>query len=364
MSARPQPAEEAADPTSGRSLRPMRVGVIGCGYWGSKLARNFHALPESELAAVADLNPERRGHAEEHYPGARVVEDHRRLLDDPSIEAVAVATPPASHADLACQALAAGKHVLVEKPLATSLAEADAMLAAARSAKRTLMVGHTFEHNPAVERLRQIVRDGSLGRILYIQATRVNLGLFQPDINVIWDLAPHDLSILLFLLGEMPLRLRAEGRSYVQPGIEDVAWLTLDFPGGVTAQAHLSWLDPCKIRRVTVVGDRQMAVYDDLAPLDKITIYDRGVEIPPYTDSYGEFQLSYRYGDVRSPRLNWVEPLKRECAHFLACAREGRRPRSDGRSGRRVVAILEAADRSLAAGGGAAVLGPDVEPSR
>ena len=340
------------------SLVPLGVGLIGCGYWGSKLARNFHALPESRLLAVADLEAGRRAHASEHYPDAAVIADARRIFDDPAIEAVVIATPPATHCRLACEALAAGKHVLVEKPLATSLADADTMLAAAERAERTLMVGHTFEHNPAVEKLRELVASGLLGRIYYIQATRVNLGLFQPDINVLWDLAPHDLSILLYVLGQMPIALRAEGRAYVQPGIEDVAWLTLDFPDGLTAQVHTSWLDPCKIRRVTLVGDRQMVVYDDLAPLDKITLYDRGVERPPFTDSFGEFQLSYRYGDVHSPRLDWVEPLKRECAHFVRCVREGLRPRSDGLAGRRVVAILAAASRSLAAGGKRVELAP------
>jgi len=336
---------------------PLRVGIVGCGYWGAKLARNFAALPEARLAGLADIDEGRRAHMRRHNPGARVVEDYRALLD-PGVDALVIATPPSTHAPLALEALAAGKHVLVEKPLATSLADVDALIAAAERAGRTLMVGHTFEYNPAVEFLRALVQGGELGRLYYVHATRVNLGIFQPDIDVLWDLAPHDLSILLYVLGSAPLGVRAHGRAYVRPGIEDVAWLTADFAGGVTAHIHASWLDPCKIRRVTVVGDRKMAVYDDLAPLDKITIYDRGVEVPPHTDTFGEFQLSYRYGDVYSPRLDWVEPLRRECAHFVRCARTGAPPRSDGHAGRRVVAILEAADRSRAAGGAwAAVLG-------
>jgi predicted dehydrogenase len=329
---------------------PLRVGLIGCGYWGAKLARNFHALPEARLVALADLDPLRREHAARHYPDARVVDDHRQLLGSDT-DALVIATPPSTHAALAIEALEAGKHVLVEKPLATSVEAADAIIAAAARAGRTLMVGHTFVYNPAVELLRQLVQSGELGRVYYIHATRVNLGICQSDINVLWDLAPHDLSILIMTLGAAPTGVRAHGHAYLRPGIEDVAWLTLDFPDGSLAHVHASWLDPCKIRRVTVVGDRKMAVYDDLAPLDKITVYDRGIDVPPYTDTFGEFQLSYRYGDVHSPRLDWVEPLKRECAHFVACARDGGQPRSSGCEGREVVAILEAADRSLHADG-------------
>ncbi len=328
----------------------IRVGLIGCGYWGAKLARNFHALPEARLVAVADLDPDRRAHAARHYPDAGVVADHHRLLD-PGVDAVVIATPPSTHAQLAIEALSAGKHVLVEKPLATSTADADAIIAAAERAGRCLMVGHTFVYNPAVELLCDLVRSGELGRLYYIHATRVNLGICQPDINVLWDLAPHDLSILRVILGRPPLGVRAHGHAYLRPGIEDVAWLTLDFADASLAQIHASWLDPCKIRRVTVVGDRKMVVYDDLAPLDKITVYDRGIDLPPYTDTFGEFQLSYRYGDVHSPRLDWVEPLKRQCAHFVACVRDGTPPRTSGVDGRDVVAILEAADRSLGTGG-------------
>ncbi len=333
-----------------RTGAPVRVGVIGCGYWGPKLARNFHELPAAELVAIADLDATRRSNMAERYPAATVLANHSDLLAL-ELDAVAIATPVSSHHDLGLDALTAGKHVLIEKPLAASTAEADALIAAADAAKRTLMVGHTFEYNPAVEELRRLVRSGDLGQLYYVNATRVNLGIFQPDINVLWDLAAHDLSILLFVLGSMPTSVRAHGASYVQRGIEDVAWLTLDFPGGVTAHVHTSWLDPCKIRRVTVVGNRKMVVYDDVAALDKLTIYDRGVECPPYTDSYGEFQLSYRYGDVYTPRLNWIEPLKRECHHFLDCVRTSTRPRSDGEVGRRVVRILETADNSLDSGG-------------
>jgi predicted dehydrogenase len=328
----------------------VRVGVIGCGYWGPKLARNFNELPGAELVAVADLDPDRRDHMETRFPAVAVVGDHTALLEM-ELDAVAVATPVSTHYELGLAAINSGKHVLIEKPLASSSAEANELIEAAAGASRTLLVGHTFEYNAAVEKLRDLVRSGDLGQIYYVNAARVNLGIFQTDVNVLWDLAAHDISILQFVLGTAPTSVRAHGVDHVQPGIEDVAWLTLKFPDSVTAHIHTSWLDPCKIRRVTVVGDRKMVVYDDVAALDKITIYDRGVEHPPYTDNYGEFQLSYRYGDVYTPRLNWVEPLKRECEHFLACINSGEQPRSNGDVGRRVVQVLEAADHSLANGG-------------
>lgn len=330
-----------------RRVGPVRVGVVGGGYWGPKLARNFHELAQTELVAIADLDPARRDHARGRFPLARVVADHKALLAL-DLEAVAIATPASTHHAVATEALRSGKHVLVEKPLACSSPDAMELVALADRVDRILMVGHTFEYNPAVELLRKLVSSGELGHLYYVHAARLNLGIFQTDINVLWDLAPHDLSILHYVLGEVPASVRAYGRAYVRPEIEDVVWMALEFDSGVTAQVHVSWLDPCKTRRVTLVGDRKMVVYDDVASLDKVTIYDRGVERPPYTDTYGEFQLSYRYGDVHAPRLDWEEPLKRECAHFAACVADGCTPRSDGLSGHRVVRVLEAASISLA----------------
>lgn len=340
-----------------RGERPLRIGVIGCGYWGPNLARNFDELPEADLVALADLDPERRTHMAERYPEALVLAQHEDLLAL-DVEAVAIATPASTHYRLGMAALNAGKHVLIEKPMACSVAEADDLIAAADGAGLSLMAGHTFTYNPAVELLRDLVCGGELGRLYYVHAARLNLGIFQNDINVIWDLAPHDISILLYVLGAMPSSVRAHGASYVQDAVEDVAWLTLRFPGDVSAHVHSSWLDPCKTRRVTVVGDRKMVVYDDVESLDKITIYDRGVEVPPYTDTYGEFHLSYRYGDVHQPRLDWIEPLKQECADFVRCACTGDRPRSDGVAGRQVISVLEAADRSLAADGARVPIDP------
>ncbi|MFN2114082.1 MAG: Gfo/Idh/MocA family protein, partial [Anaerolineae bacterium] len=226
---------------------PTRVGVIGCGYWGPNLARNFDELPQAELVALADLDPDRRAHMANRYPEAAVLGSHEELLDL-GLDAVAVATPVSTHHAIGLAALKSGAHVLIEKPIACSTEEADSLIDVAAAVGRTLMVGHTFAYNPAVELLRELVLAGELGRLYYVNSARLNLGLFQPDINVIWDLAPHDLSILLYVLGQMPLSVRAHGESYVQSGVEDVAWLTLEFPDDVTAHVHASWLDPCKTR--------------------------------------------------------------------------------------------------------------------
>ncbi|MCL6429534.1 MAG: Gfo/Idh/MocA family oxidoreductase [Anaerolineae bacterium] len=325
----------------------MSVGVIGCGYWGPKHARNFHELPGSRLAWLCDLCQERLEHVKSLYPEAEATRDYRDILAS-DVDAVVVATPVATHYRLAMEALAAGKHVLVEKPLAADLAQAEEMVAEARRQGRLLMVGHTFEYNPAVEAVREIIERGELGRIYYVNATRVNLGVFQSDINVLWDLAPHDVSILRFILGRDPVRVSAWGNAYVQwrKGIHDVAYLALFFPEGILAEVHVSWLDPCKIRRYTIVGSHKMLVYDDIAP-DKILIYDKGVDLPPYSDTEEEFHLSYRYGEAVPYPVTWVEPLKSECQHFLQCIREGREPRSSGEVGARVVRVLQAAQRSL-----------------
>jgi len=241
--------------------------------------------------------------------------------------------------------------VLVEKPLTANSAEAEDLVEVADRLGLSLMVGHTFEYNPAVEHLRKLIASGELGRIYYLNATRVNLGIFQPDINVVWDLAPHDVSILMFILGMLPVTVSARGGAYVRPKVHDVAYLTLQFPNEVLADVRVSWLDPCKIRRITVVGSKKMVVYDDVEPSEKIKIYDKGVDVPPYSDTFEQFHLSYRYGDITTPAISGAEPLRMECQHFLHCIRTGEQPRSDGRDGLEVVRILEAATRSLLNGG-------------
>jgi predicted dehydrogenase len=329
----------------------IKVGVIGCGYWGPKLARNFYEIPGAELSWTSDLSQDRLGHMKELYPKVHTTQDYRDVLQS-DVDAVCIATPVSTHYRLVLEALRAGKHVLVEKPVAASVQEAEEIVAEGERLNRVVMVGHTFEYNPAVEAVKEIISNGELGEIYYINGTRVNLGLFQPDINVVWDLAPHDISILLYILGLVPEKVSARGGMYVQrkKGIHDVAYLSIYFPNGVLADIRVSWLDPCKIRRYTVVGSEKMLVYDDIAE-EKILIYDKGVDVPAYSDTVEEFHLSYRYGDVLPYPVEWNEPLRVECQHFLQCIREGTEPRSSGKVGLRVDRVLEAAQRSLLNGG-------------
>jgi predicted dehydrogenase len=328
----------------------IKVGVIGCGYWGPKLIRNFVEIPEATVVGVADLNNDRLAHIQTVYPQIRVTRDYRELTLD-GLDAIVVATPPATHYKIARECLEQGLHVLVEKPLALSSEQARELVELAAARDLVLMVGHTFEYNAAVRALREIITSGEIGEVHYIDSVRVSLGLFQPDLNVIWDLAPHDISILLYILGKTPTAISAQGIACVQEGIEDVAYLNLLFPGNVMAHVHVSWLDPCKVRRTTIVGSRKMVVYDDVESLEKVKIYDKGVDKVPYTDSFGDFQLSYRYGDIVIPNISFPEPLRKECSHFLDCIANHEKPQSDGEVGLKVVKILEVAQRSLKNGG-------------
>jgi predicted dehydrogenase len=342
--------------TIGRPRRPGKaesevgIGVVGAGYWGPKHIRTFGELPQARVAMVADLDRARLAKIHAQYRGARTTTRFDDLLAAPEVHAIVVATPPSTHARLARAALLAGKHVLVEKPLALSTMEAAELVGTARAVGRVLMVGHTFLYNPAVRALRELVQDGELGEIYYAHSQRLNLGLFQRDVNVIWDLAPHDVSILMYVLGARPVAVSARGGAYVQPGIEDVAYLELAFPDQVRTEIHVSWLDPNKVRRTTIVGSRKMAVYDDVETLEKIRVYNKGVHAPPRTDTFGEFQLSYRYGEITIPYLASTEPLRLECEHFLECIQHGATPLTDGQHGLEVVRVLETAQSSLAKG--------------
>jgi predicted dehydrogenase len=281
------------------------------------------------------------------YPMVEVLSDYKELLEMPDLDAVAIATPVKTHYPIAKEFLMKGKHVFIEKPLTHSYETAWELLKLAREQQKTLMVGHTFEYTAAVNKVKEIIQSGELGRILYISCIRVNLGLFQPDINVIWDLAPHDISIILYLMGEVPVSVNSQGKAHFNHEIEDVATTTLNFKNGLIAFIHNSWLDPNKIRRTTIVGTRKMLVYDDIESQEKIKIFDKGVEVPPYYDTFADFQYSYRYGDIHSPRIEDYEPLKKVCEHFITCIQKGMCPQSDGYSGLRVVSILEAACKSL-----------------
>ncbi|MGC8811233.1 MAG: Gfo/Idh/MocA family protein [bacterium] len=329
----------------------MKIAVIGCGYWGPNLVRNFIQSNKVAELICCDLDQKRLGRMKALYPMVSTTTDYRELLDMSDLDAVAIATPVKTHHPLAKEFLSRGKHVYVEKPFTHSYETAYELVKLAEENKRVLMVGHTFEYTAAVNKIKEIVESGELGRVLYMSCIRVNLGLFQPDINVIWDLAPHDISIILYITGEMPVSVNSQGKAHFRSDIEDVATTTLNFRNGIIAFIHNSWLDPNKIRRTTIVGTRKMLVFDDIETQEKIKIYDKGVEVPPYYDTFADFQFSYRYGDIYSPRIEEYEPLKKLCEHFLDCVREGRVPHTDGYNGLRVVSILEATSKSLKQGG-------------
>jgi predicted dehydrogenase len=337
--------------TSRGSQSQFTVGVIGCGYWGPNLLRNFNQLPGARVKYCCDLSDERLSHMKSLYPHLIPTKDMQDLIDDREVDAVVVATPVSTHYPIAKACLEGGKHVLLEKPLTQSVEEAESLVKIADEAERVLFVGHTFVYNAAVEKMKELLKSGELGDIFYVSSVRVNLGLFQEDINVIWDLAPHDISIMNYLFDSEPVTVTTFARSYIQPGIEDVAFLVLQYPGGTVAHIQVSWLDPCKIRRTTLVGSKKMLVYDDTSMLEKIRVYDKGVTIQPHYDTFGEFQLSYRFGDIVVPKINEVEPLKKECGHFKECALNGKVPQSDGRAGMSVVKVVERACESAKLGG-------------
>jgi predicted dehydrogenase len=302
------------------------------------------------VVAIADLNMERLEQMKSRYPKVEITKDYRTFFSM-GLDAVVVATPPATHFQIAKDCLQHDLSVLVEKPMTLNSEDAEELIDIAEQRSLTLMVGHTFEYNPAIQILKEIIRSGELGEIYYIDAVRVNLGLFQTSSNVIWDLAPHDISILLYLLERDPISVSAQGMDCLFEGVHDIAYLHLIFPGRVLANIHLSWLDPCKVRRLTIVGSRKMVVFDDIEPMEKIKIYDKGVEIPPYTNTFNEFQLSYRYGDVVIPHIKFTEPLRLECGHFIESIQNRTEPRSSGVAGLKVVRVVEAATRSLQNGG-------------
>jgi len=321
-------------------MRELRFGVIGWGYWGPKIARNLESLSNASVATVADLDPCRLALLAGDRPLLQTTSQPLDVLQS-DVDAVVIATPVRTHYQLAKEALLHGKHVLVEKPLTASVAEAEELLALAEQAQRILMVGHTFEYSPAVNELRKLVREGELGKIHCIEMERVNLGLFRNDINVIWDLAPHDVSILLYLLGTKPVQVRAQAHAHLRERIYDVAHIDLEFPGSTTAHIHVSWLHPCKIRRVTLIGDTRMAVYDDTNPAEMLKIFNKGADIG------ADPVVSYRNGAITIPYIEWTEPLRLQCEDFANAIRQGTPPRADGQDGLEVVRILAAAEEAL-----------------
>jgi len=315
----------------------VRVGVVGLGYWGPNLARNFDLVPGAELAWCCDERDELRAKRAPKHPHARFTPDLDDLLGDATLDAIVLATPVPTHAALAVRVLEAGKHCFVEKPLAQSVADAERAVAAAVASGKLLMVGHLLEYHPGVRKLKQIADSGELGDIHYIYSNRLNLGQLRADENALWSLGAHDISVILHLAGEDPYELSAHGESYMRPGIEDVVFAFLRFPSGLAAHLHLSWLDPHKERRFTVVGSQRMATFDDMDLERKVTVYDKGFD--QSASSYGEYIT--RAGDIYSPRISNAEPLRLEVEHFVECVRTGTTPRSDGVSGLRVVRVLE-----------------------
>jgi predicted dehydrogenase len=322
----------------------LRIGVAGLGYWGPNLARNFAALPGCELTWCCDPSEAARAREAPKFPGASFTGSFDDLLADPALDAVALATPVPSHGDLAVRVLESGKHCFVEKPLAQSVADAERAVAAAEASGRVLMVGHLLEYHPGIRKLKELADSGDLGeRIYYIYGNRLNLGKLRADENALWSLGAHDVSVLLHLAGEEPSEVSAHGESYVRPGIQDVVFCFLRFPSGLSAHLHLSWLDPHKERRFTVVGSGRMATFDDMAIEGKLTVYDKGFD--EAAGNYGEYIT--RTGGSFCPPIPNVEPLRVECEHFVDCVRTGRRPRSDGISGLRVVRVLADLQSSL-----------------
>lgn len=329
----------------------VAVGIVGYGYWGPNLARNFGNLAGARLTAVCDLDPARLARMRTLHPGVSAYGDFVKMLRKSDLDAVAIATPVGSHHAIARACLLAGKHVLIEKPMAGSVAECEELIALAEDEGLTLMVGHTYLYSEAVAKIREIIASGDIGEIRYINCQRLNLGLFQQDFNVAWDLAPHDLSIILHLMGESPHTVNCQGNAHINPDIEDVTNISLSFHGRRFATIQSSWLEPRKVRQMTFVGTRKMIVYDDLQPLEKIRIYDVRVDCPPHYDSFAEFQYSYHYGDCYIPHIGQREPLATMCADFVGSIRGNRQPVSCATHGLDVVRILEAGQQSLRAKG-------------
>jgi predicted dehydrogenase len=329
----------------------IRIGVIGYGYWGPNLVRNFSDLQTAKVTMVSDLRPERLAQVDRRYPGIRTTSDPDELIADPSVDAVIVATPVDYHYPLAMAALQAGKHVLVEKPLASSSEQAARLIDEAGRRRLVLMVDHTFVYTGAVQKIRELTHGGDLGDIYYYDSVRINLGLFQHDVNVLWDLAVHDLSIMDYVLQQQPTAVSATGLAHVQGRLENIAYMTMFFNGSLIAHVHVNWLAPVKIRRTLLGGSRRMVVFDDLEASEKVKVYDRGISVDPSPENVYQMLVGYRAGDMWAPKVAQVEALSAEAAHFVDCVANGATPLTDGEAGLRIVRLLEAASASMAAQG-------------
>lgn len=336
--------------------KPINVGVVGLGYWGPNLVRNFRSLPDCTLKVMCDLNGERLAHLKTLYPEVEGEKSFEKLIARSDIDAIVIATAVRFHFPMAKAALLAGKHTLIEKPLAASVAECQELIDIARQKGLVLMVGHTFLYSSPVRKIKEIIDNGDVGELRYISARRLNLGLFQKDINVAWDLAPHDISIILFIMNELPQSVNCRGGAHITKGIEDVTSMSLQFSKERSAIIHSSWHDPRKIREMTIVGSKRMIVYDDIAAQEKIKVFDARVERPPHYDTFAEFHYAYHYGDIYCPYIKQDEPLKTECQHFLDSIKNGVQPITSGSAGLEVVRILEASSQSLRSNGASIAL--------
>ena len=338
----------------------INVGVIGYGYWGPNVARNFHASAGAKLTSVCDLSEKRLGVAQTQYPFIKGIKDPRELIKSNDVDAVAIVTPVFAHYELAKEALLAGKHIFIEKPFTATSAQARELIDLAAKKNLKIMVDHTFLFTGAVRKIKQVIDSGELGRLLFYDSVRVNLGLFQHDVNVVWDLAPHDLSIMDYVIPNKPVALTARGSVHFAGGYEDIAYVCVEFEGnGFIAHFHVNWLSPVKIRQTLISGDKKMLVWDDLDPDEKVKIYDRGVDVKSANggkNGIHELLVSYRSGDVHIPKLDNIEALKAEAQYFVDCIEKDQEPFNNGQAGLQVVRLLEAADESIKQGGKRVVL--------
>lgn len=328
-------------------MEKINVGVIGCGYWGPNIIRNLCEVPDARIVSCCDKRVHRLEFIKQRFPFLTTCMDHADILADPSIDALVIATPIATHFDLAQEALLSGKHVLVEKPLAQNIQYAKTLIALARTAKKVLMVGHTYEYTGAVNKMKEIVQSGEIGEIYYFEAARVHLGGFHAGSNVIWDLGPHDVSIANYLLGALPESIIAVGASHIRNETPNVVYATFNYPNTMIGHIHLSWLSPVKFRRIVVGGSRKMIVFDDVEPIEKVKVYDAGINDLDDPKGLLDHQLVYRTGDIYSPKLDSTEPLKVECTDFIASIRDGIDPRSNGESGLKTVRVLQTIEASV-----------------
>lgn len=329
----------------------LNIGLVGCGVWGRNYIRNFEHRDDVTVAACCDFDEKNVSSAAKLMPSIKISNDPGEILNDKSLDALIIATPASTHYQIAMEGLNRGKHLLIEKPMTMTYQESLDLIELAAEKNKVLMVGHIMEYNPAITKLKEIIDSGEIGQIQYFYLTRTNFGRIRSDVNVLWDLAPHDLSIINYLLQMQPESISAKGACFLQESIEDVIFLNLEYGNGIMGAIHLSWMDPCKIRKVTVIGDKKMVVCDDLESIDKIRVYDKGISYNPTTEKsyedFGSYQFSYRYGDIYIPQLELSEPLRNQCNHFIDCVKNNSIPRTDGHNGANVVRLLEAAQTSV-----------------